>query len=103
MRIPEKRLCDLCKLDIVGPYVRMAYPLNAADRARVEQQLPKPPSTGLFGFTVQWSLDAWRFEFCLGCAEGFMPMLAELKTQAIAAWLAEQQRKAEAPMGSEDT
>lgn len=32
MHIPEKRVCDLCRSELIGPYVVMSYPLDQADR-----------------------------------------------------------------------
>lgn len=100
MRIPEKRLCDLCRVELTKPHVRMVYPLDAADVTLLETRLPKPPS--LFGLTFSVTPEGWTFEFCTGCAEGFMPMLAELKTQAITTWLDERARRAETPIGEHD-
>lgn len=52
----------------------------------------------MFSIQPEW----WTFEFCCGCAEGFMPMLADLKTQAIRTWLDERARRAETPIGNND-
>lgn len=102
MRIPEKRLCDLCRLELTGPHVRMAYPLDDADRALIQAHIPAPPPTLLHLMFMTASPDSWSFEFCRGCAEGFMPMLADLKTQAIKGWLEERARRAETPIGESD-
>lgn len=103
MRIPEKRVCDLCRADLTQPHVRMIYPLDAADLKLIEAQIPAPPKHSLFGFIVAVQPEGWTFEFCCGCAEGFMPMLADLKTQAITTWLAERAKRAETPMGERDS
>lgn len=97
MRIPEQRLCDLCRAPLTARHVRIAYPLDAADVASLNASLPQPP--GMFREMFSVTPVAWNFEFCTGCAEGFMPMLAELKTQAIKAWLADRARRAETPIG----
>ena len=102
MRIPEKRLCDLCKNELVGPHILMTYPLDQADHALIAPQLPPVPKS-MFGLMVTLTPDSWRFEFCRGCAEGFMPMLAELKTQAIKSWLEERARRAETPIGERES
>lgn len=101
MQIPEKRVCDLCKAEVTGAaYVAMSYPLDEADRARVRDSLKATPNPYvIIGLTFDAVPNSWRFDFCRGCADGFMPMLADLKTQAIAAWLTERQRRAEAPVG----
>lgn len=101
MRIPEKRLCDLCKGELSGPHIVMSYPLDQVDKAAIEQQFPPPPKGNFFSFMTV-TPDSWRFEFCRGCSEGFMPMLAELKTQAVTTWLDERKRRSEAPIGEND-
>src|SRR5437763_3075256 len=104
MHIPEKRECDLCHTELTGPYVVMSYPLDQADReplaAQLSKAMPGPMAilAGMFDATPK----SWRFDFCRGCADGFMPMLAELKTQAVKTWLAERQRRTEAPVGEHD-
>lgn len=101
MRIPEKRVCDLCRVELTKPHVRMVYPLDDADRKLIEPQLP-PPARSMFGLLYSVAPEGWSFEFCCGCAEGFMPMLAELKTQAIKTWLEERAKRAETPIGEND-
>jgi hypothetical protein len=95
MHIPDKRVCDLCRSELTGPYVVMSYPLVEAMRA----DLPEP--LRMFERMIDVTPKSWRFDFCRGCADGFMPMLAELKTAAVKAWLAEREKKAAAPIGSE--
>jgi hypothetical protein len=102
MRIPGKSVCDLCRADLTAPHVRMAYPLDAAVVKLLEAHVQFPSLPNLFGALAKITPDAWSFEFCTGCAEGFMPMLAELKTQAIKTWLAERARRAELPIGEHD-
>jgi hypothetical protein len=104
MRIPEKRLCDLCKAELTGPHVTMAYPLDRTDRERIAAHAPPTiRHTGFLGLVVGVEIpDNWRFEFCRGCVDGFLPMLAELKTSAIQQVLDERQRRAEAPIGEMD-
>lgn len=105
MHIPEKRVCDLCRNDLTGAYIVMSFPLDAVDRqalsAQVEAQMPEPFRIlrGMFDPTPK----SWRFDFCRGCADGFMPMLADLKAQAIKTWLAEQEKRAETPVGENES
>jgi hypothetical protein len=103
MHIPDKRVCDLCRSELTGPYVVMSYPLDEADRAPLVEamraDLPEP--LRMFERLIDVTPKSWRFDFCRGCADGFMPMLAELKTAAVKAWLAERAKKAAAPIGSE--
>jgi len=102
MRIPEKRFCDLCKVELTGPHVRMAYPLDQADRDRILKEIPPPPKS-IFGFMVAVTApDSWSFEFCRGCVDGFLPMLSELKSTVIQQLLEERRRRAEAPIGEEE-
>ena len=102
MRIPEKRVCDLCRVDLgTKPFVRMVYPLDAVDIQAIQASMPPAPPS-LFGLTFTVQPEGWTFDFCTGCAEGFMPMLADLKTQAIRTWLDERARRAAMPIGDRD-
>jgi hypothetical protein len=80
----------------------MLYPLDAADVTLIEASLPRPRAESPFTLLFNVTPTAWTFDFCCGCAEGFMPMLADLKTQAIKMWLAERARRAETPIGDRD-
>lgn len=101
MRIPEKRLCDLCKAELIGLHVKMVYPLSPADRKLIEPVLPSGFNNTLLGIMVATTPNSWSFEFCTGCVDGFLPMLADLKTAAIQGFLEERQRRATAPIGGE--
>jgi hypothetical protein len=102
VRIPEKHVCDLCRVELTKPSVRMVYPLDAEDLKLLEAQLPRPNVYSPLSLLLNVTPTGWTFDFCCGCAEGFMPMLADLKTQAITTWLAERARRAEAPIGDND-
>jgi len=91
VKIPAKLCCDLCGVEITGRHVQMAYPLDEADVARLEATLPAQPR--VFAFLPIPRPNAWRFDFCRGCADGFMPMLDDLKAKAIAAYLEERARQ----------
>lgn len=84
MRIPEKLLCDLCKteLDPSKVHARLQYPLDEQDRALVANSLPCQ-HTGILAVFVPQIPNAWVFEFCQGCVDGFMPMLSDLKAECI--------------------
>lgn len=100
MHIPEKRVCDLCRGELTGAYVKMSYPLSEADSTALTQKIDMPgPFGAILGGMIQSVPQSWRFDFCRGCADGFMPMLEELKTHAVKTWLEERQRRAETPIG----
>lgn len=92
MHIPEKRICDLCKADLTGPSVTMYYPLDDTDRQQIDAHVPAAFRT--LGRLFDVGPRAWRFDFCRGCVEGLFPMLADLKTSAVRAWLLERDRRA---------
>lgn len=104
MHIPEKRLCDLCQNELTAPYVAMSYPLDQTDRESLigpmKADMPEP--FRILGGMIDVTPKSWRFDFCRGCADGFMPMLAELKTAAVTRWLADREKKAAAPIGEHD-
>jgi len=97
MQIPAKRVCDLCQSELTGAFVIMSYPLDTADReplaAAFQASMPEP--FRMLGQLMDATPSSWRFDFCRGCADGFMPMLADLKTAAVKRWLAEQARETE--------
>jgi hypothetical protein len=82
----------------------MSYPLDQVDRDALAKELSgsMPGPIAIFAGMFDMAPKTWRFDFCRGCADGFMPMLAELKTQAVKTWLAERQRKTEAPVGEHE-
>lgn len=104
MHIPEKRVCDLCQSELTGPYVVMSYPLDQVDREPLLTALRAdlPESFRLLGSLVDPTPKSWRFDFCRGCADGFMPMLADLKTAAVRRWVAEREQRAATPIGEAD-
>lgn len=87
MIIPQKRLCDLCKNEIPSTdrHSTMSYPLDHHD---IELLAPKVDGTGREVFPglrlVTFAKpETFLFEFCRGCVDGILPMLAELKTEKI--------------------
>lgn len=103
MHIPEKQVCDLCKAELTGPSTVMTYPLDETDRATIRGLMlpPSAPNALILGRLFDVAPHSWHFDFCRGCVDGLIPMLAELKTQAIAAWRDQHQRRIEAPLRGE--
>lgn len=97
MRIPSKRLCDLCHAELTRQTrVAMTYPLDAEDTRRVRTARATTPPPSLFGLAIERAVPAlYEFEFCLGCVEGLLPMLGELKRQRIKEILEERNRRVE--------
>jgi len=98
VRIPEKRLCDLCKqeIDLSRPFPTLHYPLDSRD---LELITPKreAPRGDVFGLsTMLWGStpNSYQFELCRGCVDGFLPMLSELKTDYIKRLVAEREKRA---------
>lgn len=99
MLIPAKQLCDLCRAELVPhqPHARLSYPLDGRERETFRRSIEIPES--LLGIATVLLPDCYVFDFCVGCVDGFMPMLAELKAQAIEGLIRERRKRAEASRG----
>lgn len=99
MRIPEKRLCDLCRNELVPgeQVIGLNYPLDAQD---VDLFLPRSGVTihemlpGLSRIPFVAKPNAFIFEICRPCIDAILPMLKELKTELLRDQLAERDRRA---------
>lgn len=99
MHIPAKQLCDLCRaeLDPTTPHARLSYPLDARERQTVLNAFKVPES--LLGLATIVMPEAYVFDFCVGCVDGFMPMLADLKAQQIELLIHQRRTRAEEARG----
>jgi hypothetical protein len=91
MRIPEKRICDLCRNEIAPgePVIAMSYPLDPQDVEMAAAMLPMSPIPGVLGVMHIPRPDRYLFEFCRPCTDGILPMLVDLKTEFLRQHLAE--------------
>ena len=85
--IPARRQCDLCKNDIpvATPCARLTYPLESSELARLIDGAQHAAATArlLTGGIIHVP-QAYLFDICLGCTDGVLPMLADLKAQFLA-------------------
>jgi hypothetical protein len=97
VRIPEKRLCDLCKneIDLTRAYPTLTYPLDLADFELLMAPGTEPRREILMGLTraVPGQATCYQFDLCRGCVDGFLPMLADLKTEFIRRFIEERERR----------
>jgi hypothetical protein len=87
MMLPGKRLCDLCKNEIPAHvrYLSMSYPLDRNDHQLLEPAAATADRDVFPGLRILTFVkpEVFVFEFCRACVDGILPMLAELKTEAI--------------------
>lgn len=92
MKHPGKLECDLCRNEIPRgiKHSTITIPLSKSDRAMVAEEMrkhaPPAPTHNIFGSPLDpmaMAPEAWSFEICVGCVDGLMPMLRELKTTQI--------------------
>jgi hypothetical protein len=92
MKNPGTTDCDLCRNEIPRGirHATVSVPLAKGDKALVAEEMrkhgPKPPAHSIFGAMVDPNAmvpEFWQFEVCMGCVDGLMPMLRDLKTKQI--------------------
>lgn len=80
--------CDLCKstIDVSKPWPQMMYPFSEAERERLAaavcERYPSPFGNIINIVRSLPPVKYHKFDFCLGCVDGFMPMLEELRALA---------------------
>ncbi len=85
--------CDLCKqkIETQEPWPQMWYPFAAAESERLAQAIieryPSPFGNVIGIVRAMPPVKYHKFDFCLGCVDGFMPMLEELRRVAFNAQL----------------
>jgi hypothetical protein len=98
VRIPEKRLCDLCKqeLDLTRPFPTLHYPLDRQDLDLIapKREAQRGEIFGLSVMRLDLTPSIYQFDLCRGCVDGFLPMIAELKTDYIKRLVAEREKRA---------
>lgn len=96
MNIPAKTICDLCQneIDPGKPHPRLSYPLDAGERERYARSCTASLPKSILDIAVVVTPDLYVFDLCLGCVEGILPMLADLKRAAIDRLIQERSRRA---------
>ena len=95
MIIPSKRFCDLCKNEIAEGqlFCALTYPIDQADRelfagSKAGREL-FPNIRQLLQFNANAAVS---LEICRPCIDAILPMVSELKTDAIRRMVADRMR-----------
>jgi len=105
MYTPGERKCDLCQ-NTIGqggkPYPVMFFPFTEAEveslAARFTEMIGEAGTGSVLGQLGPIVVPTGaRFEFCTGCAVGFIPMLDNLKNLALERIYARMTRRREKP------
>ncbi len=101
MKIPEKVICDLCKLEAKSTST-VVYPLDPHQQEAAEASLPKPPSGILMlGFGTQ-RVTHVPVHVCRPCLDLFFPDLKGAARHVFDAMLASRLKAAETVCVDED-
>jgi hypothetical protein len=102
---PGRRFCDFCEQPIVDDnYPMLMLPLTpeqlqtiaTAANNLVQETAEGQTVVKIFGNVSPMMLPThYRFEFCNGCVDGFLPMMEKLRQQAVATIIRRMQRRSE--------
>ena len=100
---PGKRVCDLCQQtelpssdDFEGlPPAFIMLPIPEEERFELAQAISEmiPPPLRQIAPVIQTLPTHYRLEFCMGCVDGFMPMIEELRKKGWATVIQQAQRR----------